>query len=467
MFLNGRRVMGEGPSARVVSPFDGHAVGEVPQASAGQVEAAIAGMVAAQPALDRLPAHRRAAACAQVHRRLAERAEEFARIIAMEAGKPIRTARGEVQRALSTFHLAAEEATRIGGEQLPVDIDARGEGYWAVVERFPVGPCAFVTPFNFPLNLVAHKVAPALAAGCAFVVKPSERTPLTALLLGELLAETDLPAGAFSVLPCDREGARPLVTDDRVRLLSFTGSPQVGFKMKAEAGKKAVVLELGNNSAVIVEPETDLADAAPRIVGGAFGYAGQSCISVQRIYLHEAIAEEAVRRLVAATERLVVGDPLDEKTDVGPVIDRAAADRLERWIAESGGDVLCGGRREGTLLWPTLVRQPRPGAALVREEAFGPVAIIETYRDFEEVLARVDGSKFGLQAGLFSRDVQKIRRAFRTLAVGGLVVNDVPTTRIDNMPYGGVKDSGMGREGVKYAIEHMTERRVLLLRDVP
>ena len=336
-----------------------------------------------------------------------------------------------------------------------------------MVQHFPIGPCSFITPFNFPINLVAHKVAPALAAGCPFIIKPSERTLLTALLLGELLAEANLPAGAWSVLPCDREVARPLVTDDRIKLLSFTGSPEVGFKMKSQAGKKTVVLELGSNSAVIVEPETDLADAIPRIIAAAFGYAGQACISVQRIYLHEKIAAEATKILIAAAEKLVVGDPLNEKTDVGPLIDLAAADRVQRWIAESGGEILCGNRREGPLFWPTLVRNALPESKLVCEEAFGPVAVLETYRDFDEVLKKVDHSRFGLQAGLFSHDIHKIHRAFTTLEVGGLIVNDVPTTRIDNMPYGGVKDSGLGREGVKYAIEHMTQRRVLLVRAKP
>jgi acyl-CoA reductase-like NAD-dependent aldehyde dehydrogenase len=372
-----------------------------------------------------------------------------------------------VQRALSTFKLAAEEATRIGGEQLPVDIAPRGEGYWAIVQRFPIGPCSFITPFNFPLNLVAHKVAPAIAAGCPFVVKPSERTPLTALLLGELLAETDLPIGSWHILPCDRTTARPLVSDDRIKLLSFTGSPEVGFKMKADAGKKSVVLELGNNSTVIVEPDADLADAVPRIVAAAFGYAGQSCISVQRILLHDAIAKQATQMLLAATQKLITGDPLDGKTDVGPMIDEPAAVRLEQWIAQSlgtRGQVLCGNTRTRNLFQPTLVQNPDPASQLVCSEAFGPVATLETYTDFNDALARIEKSRFGLQAGIFSRDIHKILQAFHTLHVGGLVINDVPTTRIDNMPYGGVKDSGMGREGVKYAMEHMTERRVMLVR---
>ncbi len=411
IFLNGAAVDGARGIQAVKSPFDGAVVGEVSQASAGQMEEAIGGMVRAREAFARMPAYKRGEACLHVSRRIGERGEEFARLMALEAGKPVRTGRGEVQRAVSTFKLAGEEATRIGGEQLPVEIDPRGEGYWASVERFAIGPCSFITPFNFPLNLVAHKVAPAMACGCPFVVKPSERTPLTALLLGEILAECGLPEGAWSILPCDREIARPLVADERIKLLSFTGSPAVGFRMKAEAGKKAVVLELGNNSAVIVEPETDLADAAKRIAAGAFGYAGQSCISVQRIFLHEAIAEKMTELLVASARKMVAGDPLDEKTDVGPVIDVAAAERILKWIRESGGEVLCGedgksrpehGRdAHATLLRPTLMRGAEPASELVCEEAFGPVAMIETYSDFEDVLARVNTSRFGLQAGIF------------------------------------------------------------------
>ncbi len=450
--------------AGVRNPFNGEMVAEVCQANAEQVERAIAGMVEAYAELRRWPSWRRTKACEHVHRRLIERAKEFARTIALEAGKPIKTARGEVARAITTFKLAAEEATRIVGEQLPVDIDERGTGYHAVVERVPIGPASFFTPYNFPLNLVAHKVGPAMACGCPFIVKPSERTPLTALLLGELLAETEFPAGSWSVLPCDRQTSRPLVTDERIKVFSFTGSPEVGWKLKAAAGKKAIVLELGNNSAVIVEGDANVAEAVKRIVPAAFGYAGQSCISVQRIYLHASIATEATRQLVEATQKLKVGDPLDEATDVGPMIDEAAAARLESWIAESGGEVLYGGSRKGTMFEPTLVRGVQAGSKLGCEEAFGPVAILETYSDFDDVLRQVNATRYGLQAGIFTRNLFKVRQAFETLDVGGLVVNDVPTTRIDNMPYGGVKDSGIGREGVRYAMEHFLERKVMLTR---
>lgn len=465
LWLNGTRTMGTPQELR--APGSGQLLGQVHFASARQVEAAIGGMVEAFGQLRRWSSHQRQQACAVVHRRLAERAEEFARTIALEAGKPIRTARGEVARAVTTFQLAVEESTRIVGEQLPVDIDARSQGYHAVVERVPVGPCSFITPFNFPLNLVAHKVAPALAAGCPFVIKPAERTPLTALLLGELLAEAGLPAGAFSVLPCERSVAAPLVTDDRIELLSFTGSPEVGWKMKAEAGRKAVVLELGNNSAVIVEPDADVADAAARMVTGAFGYAGQSCISVQRIFLHEAVADDVQARLIAGAAALRVGDVLDEATDVGPMVDEAAAKRAESWIAEAvgrGARVLIGGTREGAYLAPTLLENVPADAKLACQEVFAPVAVIIRYTDFADALRQVNATAYGLQAGVFTRDLFKARQAFETLDVAGVIINDVPTMRIDNMPYGGMKTSGHGREGVRYAIEHFTQRKVLVTR---
>jgi acyl-CoA reductase-like NAD-dependent aldehyde dehydrogenase len=463
LFLNGQLRTTQ-TTAAIHAPYKGELLGDVSQAGAAEVEQAIGGAVKSFAELRRRPAYKRAETCHSLLGALQARREEFAKVIAQEAGKPIRTARGEVERALTTIRLAGEEATRIRGEQLPVDIDARSANYWAMVERFPVGPCAFFTPFNFPLNLVMHKVAPALACGCPFIVKPSERTPLTALLLGELLAACDLPAGSWSILPCDRAVASQLVKDDRIKLLSFTGSPEVGFKLKADAGKKSVILELGNNSAVIVEPETDLTDAVPRIVAAGFGYAGQSCISVQRIYLHKKIAERAGAMIVEGAKKLVAGDPLDERTDVGPLIDEAAAKRVESWVKDSGGKILCGGERDGSFYSPTVVQHPDPASTLAREEVFGPVVLLETYTDFDDVLQRANNTRYGLQTGIFSSDIHKIRQAFITLEMGGVVINDVPTTRIDNMPYGGEKDSGIGREGVRYAIEHMTTPKVLLVR---
>ena len=464
-WLNGKRT-DSSLSDPLRNPHGGGLIADVHQATPEQVEAAIQGMVDSFPKLKKRYAHERAASCEVIQNGLKSRAEEFAQTIAKEAAKPIRAARVEVDRAVTTFKLAAEEATRIVGEQLPVDINATFQVYHAIVERFPVGPCSLIAPFNFPLNLVAHKVALALAAGCPFVLKPSERTPLTGLLLGELLSQANLPEGSWHVLPCDRVTARPLVTDERIKLLSFTGSAEVGWKMKADAGKKNVVLELGGNCAVVCEPETDKVFAVSRIVFGAFAYSGQTCIGVQRIFLHESIAERMTEMLLSATEKLVVGDPLDEKTDICPLIDNASADRMQQWISESGGEILCGNRREKNFFWPTLVKNPDPHSKLATQEAFGPVATIETYSDFDEVLARVNNTRFGLQAGVFTNDIRKIRRAFEGLEVGSVMINDVPTVRIENMPYGGIKDSGMGREGIRYAFEHMTERKVLVTRRV-
>ena len=415
--------------------------------------------------------------CRKSHELLTARAEPFARLIAEEAKKPIRTARGEVARALTTFRLAMEESTRIAGEQIPADISASSLGYHAIVEHVPIGPCLFITPFNFPLNLVAHKVAPALAVGCPFIVKPSERTPRTALALGELLRDAGVPADFFHILSIPREETallEKLVADPRLALLSFTGSADVGWHLKSIAGKKPVVLELGNNSAVIVEPDTDLADAIPRIVTAAFSYAGQSCISVQRIFLHATIADQAIALLVAATQKLKLGDPLDESTDVGPMIDEPAALRIESWInaaIHNGATALIGARREGAFYHPTLIRLPTQNSELriqnsplLTNEAFAPVALIETYTDFPAVLARVNDTPFGLHAGIFTRDLFKARLAFTTLDMGGIIINDVPTTRLDHLPYGGPKNSGLGREGVRSAIAHLTQPKVLLTR---
>jgi acyl-CoA reductase-like NAD-dependent aldehyde dehydrogenase len=337
-----------------------------------------------------------------------------------------------------------------------------------MTQRVPVGPCSFITPFNFPLNLVAHKVAPALAVGCPFVLKPASLTPVGALILGELLAETDLPPGAFSILPCTRAGADRFTTDPRLRLLSFTGSAEVGWALKARAGKKKVVLELGGNAAVVVDEGVDLDDAVARIVIGAFYQSGQSCISVQRIIAHSSVYDALRDRLVAATEKLVVGDPHQEATFVGPLIAEKEARRLERDIASAvaaGGRLLTGGRREGAVLWPTLLEDVPRTEPLVAEEAFGPVAVLSRFTDFEQALASVNDSAFGLQAGVFTRDLGRAMKAWDHLEVGGVVVNDVPSFRVDHMPYGGVKDSGLGREGIRCAMEEMTEPRLLILRD--
>jgi acyl-CoA reductase-like NAD-dependent aldehyde dehydrogenase len=400
-------------------------------------------------------------------RRFQERAEELALALCIEAGKPIRDARGEVTRLVDTFRIAAEEAVRIGGEVLPLDISPRARSYAGMWKRVPIGPCSFISPFNFPLNLAAHKVAPAIAAGCPFVLKPASLTPVSALLLGEVLAETDLPPGAFSILPAPREGADLFTTDERLKLLSFTGSPEVGWALKARAGRKKVVLELGGNAAVVVEPDADPGDAVARIVFGAFYQSGQSCIGVQRVLIHERIYAPLRDRLVAATTALRSGDPRDPETTIGPMISEKEAARLDAWIREAvaaGGRLLCGGKRDGALLEATLLEDVPGDQRVVCAEAFGPVAVLSRYRDFDEALRQVNDSVFGLQAGVFTRDLYKAQKAWDELEVGGVVIGDVPSWRVDHMPYGGVKESGLGREGVRFAIEDMTEIRMLVVR---
>jgi acyl-CoA reductase-like NAD-dependent aldehyde dehydrogenase len=352
---------------------------------------------------------------------------------------------------------------------LPLDISARARGYTSLWKRVPIGPCSFISPFNFPLNLAAHKVAPALAVGCPFVLKPESRTPRGALIMGEVLAETDLPAGAFSVLPCRRDGADLFTTDERLKLLSFTGSPAVGWDLKARAGRKKVVLELGGNAACVVDADADLDDTVERLVFGAFYQSGQSCIGVQRIYGHAQIHDELRERLVAATRKLRKGDPKDEATFIGPMISEKEARRLHGWIQDAlarGARLLCGGEREGAMLDATLLENVPADADVSREEAFGPVALLEPFDDWDEVLHRVNDSRFGLQAGVFTRDLFRAWKAWDELDVGGVVVGDVPSYRVDNMPYGGVKDSGLGREGVRFAMEDMSEIRLMVVRGV-
>jgi len=358
----------------------------------------------------------------------------------------------------------------MGGEIMNLEISPRARGYRGMFKRVPIGPCSFISPFNFPLNLAAHKVAPAIAVGCPFVLKPASRTPIGALIIAEVLAETALPKGAFSVLPCHRDGADLFTTDDRLKLLSFTGSPAVGWDLKARAGRKKVVLELGGNAACVVDADADLADATQRIVFGAFYQSGQSCIGVQRIIAHEAIYDELRERLVAATEKLVAGDPKDEATFIGPMISKGEAERLDGWIAEAvkaGGKLLCGGGRDGAMLQATLLEDVPVATRVCTHEAFGPVAVLSRFSNFGDALDEVNDSVFGLQAGIFTRDIYKIQMAWDELEVGGVIIGDVPSWRVDHMPYGGVKDSGLGREGIRFAMEDMTEIRNLVIRTPP
>jgi len=454
----------------VTDKFSGQVATRVAQADAATIDAGIAACVEATEPMARMAAYQRQAVLAHCVTRFTERSDELAMALCIEAGKPIRDARGEVTRLIDTFRIAAEESVRMTGEVQPLDISPRARGYQGMWKRVPIGPCSFVSPFNFPLNLAAHKIAPALAVGCPFVMKPASRTPLGALIIGEVLAETDLPKGAFSILPAHREGADLFTTDERLKLLSFTGSPEVGWDLKARAGKKKVVLELGGNAAVIVDRDiagADLDDAVERIVFGAFYQSGQSCIGVQRIIIHTAIYDELRDRLVARAKSLIAGDPKDEATFIGPMIDEKEARRLEGWIAAArtaGAKVLCGGARQGAMLEATLMEGVGRDAKLYAEEAFGPVAILSRFDDFEAALDEVNDSRFGLQAGIFTRDLFKVLTAWDRLDVGGVVVGDVPSYRVDNMPYGGVKDSGLGREGVRFAMEDMTEIRNLVIR---
>ncbi|MBV1790804.1 aldehyde dehydrogenase family protein [Marinobacterium sp. D7] len=452
----------------VYDKYSGEVATRVALADADAIDRAIAAADAAAEPMRKLPAHKRQSILNHCVTRFQERFEELAQALCIEAGKPIKDARGEVTRLIDTFRIAAEEAVRIGGEVIPMDISPRAEGYTGMWKRVPIGPCSFISPFNFPLNLAAHKVAPAIAAGCPFVLKPASLTPIGALIIGEVLAETDLPKGAFSILPCRRDGADLFTTDERLKLLSFTGSPEVGWDLKARAGKKPVVLELGGNAACIVDEGTDIDDAVARIVFGAYYQSGQSCISVQRIMVHESLYDAVRDKLTAAVKNLKSGDPKDEETFIGPMISEKEATRLHGWVEAAvakGATLLCGGEREGAMLQATLLENVPADTDVNCQEAFGPVAILSRFSDFNAALKEVNNSDFGLQAGIFTRDIYKIQKAWDELEVGGVVIGDVPSWRVDHMPYGGVKDSGLGREGVRYAIEDMTELRLLVIRD--
>lgn len=441
----------------------------VPNARA--VEQAIAAAARATTPMRHFKPWARQAVLQHCATRFAERRDELAQALCIEAGKPIHDAAGEVTRLIETFQIAAAEAVRIDGETLNLELASRLDGYHGYTRRVPIGPVACITPFNFPLNLVAHKVAPAIAAGCPFVLKPSEKTPVGALIIGQVLAETDLPRGAFSILPLDGAHAAPLVEDERFKLLTFTGG-QIGWELKARAGRKRVVLELGGNAACIVDADQgpQLAHIVQRLVFGAFYQSGQSCIGVQRIYAHDAIYPALKRRLVAATRKLVAGDPKKPDTFIGPMIDEAAATRLQGWIdaaRRAGGKLLCGGKRHGNMLEATLLENVPTDAALHRNEAFGPVALLSRYNDFDDVIARINDSDFGLQAGIFTDSLDHAMRAWNDLEQGGVIVNDIPSFRVDNMPYGGIKRSGLGREGIRSAIADMTEVRLLVMRERP
>ncbi|MGH9532730.1 MAG: aldehyde dehydrogenase family protein [Terriglobales bacterium] len=447
-------------------PFDGSVVATTFRPTPVHAEAAIASAVRAFETTRHMPAYARQRILHAVAKGISERHEEFARTIAQEAGKPLKTARSEVDRAIFTFTIAAEESTRIYGEYLPLDLQAYAEGRWALVRRFPMGPVAAITPFNFPLNLVAHKVAPAIAAGCTIVQKPASQTPLSSLLLAELVQQAGWPAGGLNVLPLSGRDAERLVTDDRLKKLSFTGSADVGWDLKKKSGRKHVTLELGGNAGVIVHSDADIDHAAERCTFGGFTFAGQSCISVQRILVEQGVMGAFLRAFVPRVQALKIGNPLDESTDVGPMINEADARRTEEWVNEAvsaGAKLLCGGKRTGSMYEPTVLTRTRPNMRVNCQELFAPVVTVEPYTDFPGAVRTVNDSAFGLQAGLFTRDAALLFSAYDQLDVGGVIVGDVPTFRIDHMPYGGMKDSGMGREGIRYAIEEMTVRKLLVM----
>ncbi|MDM4015414.1 aldehyde dehydrogenase family protein [Roseiconus lacunae] len=452
----------------VTDKYTGKVVSTVSLANTNMIDRAIEAAVEASDAMRQLPPYRRQRILNHCVRRFEERADALADSLCVEAGKPIKDSRGEVTRLIDTFRIAAEESVRIEGSVLNLEISRRAEGYRGMDRRVPIGPCSFISPFNFPLNLAAHKIAPAIAAGCPFVLKPASRTPIGALLIGEVLAETDLPRGAFSILPCHRDAADALTTDERFKLLSFTGSPEVGWDLKSKAGKKKVVLELGGNAACVVDQDADLDDAVERLIVGAFYQSGQSCIGVQRILVHHAVYDRFRDKLVDATRQLQMGDPKDESTFLGPVISESEGERLKGWIDEAiaaGATLLSGGGRDGAMVEATLLENVPETLPICAQEAFGPVAVLSTFQDFDQAIKQINDSRYGLQAGIFTRDLYKALKAWDELIVGGVVIGDIPSWRVDNMPYGGVKDSGLGREGIRYAIEEMTERRLLVIRN--
>ncbi len=450
----------------IKSPYDGSTVAVVHFADNALMEEALSSAQKSFSRTRKLSSYQRSAVLEKISSGIEARKEELARSIAHCAGKPIASSRLEVERAVDTFQIAAEEAKRIGGEIIPLDLSAQTEERWGLVRRFPIGTIAAISPFNFPLNLVAHKVAPAFAAGNPVVLRPSSQVSITSLLLGEIIRETDYPAGGINIVPSGYEAAEALIEDERVRMFTFTGSPAIGWDLKKKAYKKKVTLELGGNAAVIIEPDANLDFALPRTILGAFSYSGQVCISIQRIFLHEKIYDRFMTDFTEAAKKLKMGDPLDEKTDIGPMLTEDAARQTEEWVREAlenGARLALGGRRTGSMFEPTILENVKPEARISWLEAFAPVAVVYPYKDFEDALKGVNYSIYGLQAGIFTGSLKKAFQAFEVLDVGGVIINDIPTFRIDHMPYGGVKESGFGREGLRYAIEEMTELKLMAL----
>lgn len=450
----------------VTAPFSGEQIADVYSANADEISEAIAHAASAAKEMRKLARFQIAKGLRRIAEGINARKDEFSRTIAHEAAKPIKLARGEVERAISTFSWAAGEAERFAGEIVPVDTQAPGRGKTAWTLRIPRGVIYGITPFNFPINLVAHKVAPALAAGNSIIIKPSQRTPLTALLLGEVFIESGLPAAALQIVPMDVKYIHSVLGDERVAMVSFTGSAAVGWDLKQRVGKKALALELGGNAPVILDGSADLANSIGRTVTGAFAYAGQVCISVQRVYVHHGLFEEWTNKFVEQAKALRKGSPADELTQLSVMIDEAAAKRAESWVIEAvdnGAQLLCGGTRDGAMLDATVLTGTHPEMRVVADEIFAPVVVVEKFTDFEEAVILANNSKYGLQAGVFTNDLANMRYASENLEYGGVIINDVPIFRVDNMPYGGSKDSGFGREGVRYAMEEMSEPRLIVI----
>nr|AUF72235.1 aldehyde dehydrogenase 21A1 [Syntrichia caninervis] len=455
----------------VTNKYTGEVGAKVQLATHDDVDKAIDAAVAAAPAMAALGAFERKAILEKTVAELKKRAEEIAQILTMESGKPIKDARGEVSRTIDTFQVAAEESVRIYGEHMPLDISARNKGLQGIVKKFPIGPVSMVSPWNFPLNLVAHKVAPAIAVGCPFVLKPASRTPLSALILGDILHRIEeLPQGAFSVLPVGREDADMFTVDERFKLLTFTGSGPIGWDMKARAGKKKVVMELGGNAPCIVDDYVpDLDYTIQRLINGGFYQGGQSCIHMQRLYVHERLYDEVKAEFLAQVKKLKVGNPFEDDTFIGPMISEKDATRVEDWAKEAvekGGKLLCGGSRKGAVMQPTVLEDVPMDAMARKEEIFGPVVLLYKYSDFKEAVKECNNTHYGLQSGIFTKDLNKAFYAFEHMEVGGVILNDSPALRVDSQPYGGLKDSGIQREGVKYAMEDMLETKVLVMRNV-
>ncbi len=463
--------VGAGPLIEVKNKYNGKTLASLPTARREDVDAAVSAAQRAASVMADMPAYRRAELLLKTAALLREHFEDFATTIAAEAGKALKYARAEVERAISTFTIASEESKRLHGETLPMDAVPAGDGYFGFWVRRPIGVIAAISPFNFPLNLVAHKVAPAIAAGNSLVLKPATSTPLAAVKLCQALQEAGLPAGAINLVigPGSTVGEW-LITDPRVDKITFTGSPPIGRHILSVAGIKKVTLELGNTSPVVVAPDADLDFVAKRCAIGAYYNSGQVCISVQRIYSQKQVYEPFAEKFVKASDAMIVGDPLDERVDVGPMIDSSEVDRIESWIKEaqsSGAKVLTGGKRDGTVYYPTVLTNVKPEMKIVAEEAFAPVASVISCDDFEDSLRQANDTKFGLQVGVFTKDIDRVLKAVRRLNFGGVIINDTPNFRLDHMPYGGNRQSGLGREGVRFAMEDMTNIQMVAIRQTP